>query len=82
MLLKNVHHSNAHQVFADHQEECLTSWSRTIAVKQSKALNRRRIAEQLPPLIGLLIGLQFLKFREKETFFRKTAFAIRGSKWF
>ena len=34
-----------------------TSWSRTTLVKQSKALNRRRIAEQLPPLIVLLSGL-------------------------
>jgi hypothetical protein len=36
------------------------SWSRTIEVKQSNALNRRRIAVQLPPLFGLLSGLRCL----------------------
>jgi len=37
-----------------------TSWSRTTknsGEKLSKALNRRRIAEQLPPLTGLILGL-------------------------
>jgi hypothetical protein len=48
-----------------------TSWSRTIDVKQSNALNRRRITVQLPLLFGLLTGLRFLTL-ERKTFSSKT----------
>jgi hypothetical protein len=56
-------------VFGAKGFEPSTSWSepsKTCTVKQSNALNRRRIAEQLLPLIGLLIGLQILKFRNED----------------
>ena len=42
-----------------------TSWSRTIDVKQSNLLNRRRIAVQLPPSFGLLTGLRCLTLNKK-----------------
>src|ERR1700675_2330544 len=42
------------------QPGCQDGLRLTLTKNQSKALNRRRIDEQLSPLIGLLIGLQIV----------------------